>query len=170
MSPTCPARVRCSDTADPTFERLDEETDLRRRAQMLDEALEILTRAWSGQPFSYAGQFFRVRDVTMSLKPVQQPRIPIWIGGQWPRRGPVTRMLRWDGFCPYKTGPGEPWQDLTPDDVRAIRAAADGRSGGRVVRHFSWRQAQASGLGRGSRAHLVHCTGRGGVVDRMGTD
>ena len=170
MSPTCPARVRCSDTADPTFERLDEETDLRRRAQMLDEALEILTRAWSGQPFSYAGQFFRVRDVTMSLKPVQQPRIPIWIGGQWPRRGPVTRMLRWDGFCPYKTGPGEPWQDLTPDDVRAIRAAADGRSGGGSFDiSVGGRRRRADW--DADRAHISSIArAGGGVVDRMGTD
>jgi len=48
---------------------------------------------------------------------------------QMPRRGPARRMLRWDGFCPYKSGPGEPWEDLNADDVRAICAAAGERPG-----------------------------------------
>ncbi|HEV2356963.1 MAG TPA: LLM class flavin-dependent oxidoreductase [bacterium] len=112
------------DPADPTFERFGEETSARRRAQMLDEALEVLAGAWSGEAFTYTGRYFHVRDATLIPRPLQQPRIPIWIGGQWPRRGPAKRMLRWDGCCPYKTGPGEPWEDLRAEDVSAIRAAA----------------------------------------------
>lgn len=119
------------DPKDPTFERFGEETDARRRARMLDEALEVLAGAWSGEPFTYDGQYFRVRDVTLLPRPVQRPRIPIWIGGQWPLRGPVKRMVRWDGCCPYKSGPGEPWEDMIAEDVRAIRTAAGERHGNR---------------------------------------
>ena len=122
--------VGAGDPADPTYERLGEETDPRRRAHMFDEAVEIIAAAWNGQPFSYSGRFFQIRDVAMSLRPVQRPRVPIWIAGRWPGRGPARRMLRWDGCCPHKGDPGEPWQDLTPDDISAIRAAADARPAG----------------------------------------
>lgn len=44
-----------------------------------DEALEILTRAWSGERFSYEGTYHHVRDVQLNVRPIQQPRPPIWI-------------------------------------------------------------------------------------------
>lgn len=117
--------VGLGDPADPTYDRFAEETDLRRRSQILDEALDVIAGLWSGETFSYAGKHFRVRDVKLVLKPVQSPRIPIWVGGQWPKRGPARRALRWDRFCPYKSPPGVPWEDLGADDVRAIRQAAE---------------------------------------------
>src|SRR5207244_2605449 len=51
-------------------------------------------------------------------RPMQRPRIPIWVGGEYPRRGPTARAARWDGSCLYKLTAG-PW---TPDDVQALRA------------------------------------------------
>jgi alkanesulfonate monooxygenase SsuD/methylene tetrahydromethanopterin reductase-like flavin-dependent oxidoreductase (luciferase family) len=44
-----------------------------------DEALEILLRAWTGERFSYAGTFHRVRDVQLNILPLQQPRPPLWV-------------------------------------------------------------------------------------------
>ena len=38
---------------DPGFGGVGEPTDRRIRAELLDESLEILTRAWSGAPFTY---------------------------------------------------------------------------------------------------------------------
>lgn len=32
--------------------------------------------------------------------PLQKPRIPIWVGGFWPRAGPFRRAARWDGVIP----------------------------------------------------------------------
>ena len=31
---------------------------------MLDEALQVLTGLWTGEPFSHQGEHYRVRDVT----------------------------------------------------------------------------------------------------------
>jgi hypothetical protein len=57
---------------------------------------------------------------------VQQPRIPIWVGGQYPKRGPVQRAARWDGSClfiPTSYAPDQIAQrDWTPDDVRTLLA------------------------------------------------
>ncbi len=50
-----------------------EETDDRRRAQMLDESLAILTAAWSGAPVSHEGEYFTVNDIENPR--VVQPRL-----------------------------------------------------------------------------------------------
>lgn len=46
----------------------------------MDEALEIIIRAWTEERFSFEGRHFRLRDVRMTPKPVQKPRQPIWVG------------------------------------------------------------------------------------------
>jgi alkanesulfonate monooxygenase SsuD/methylene tetrahydromethanopterin reductase-like flavin-dependent oxidoreductase (luciferase family) len=79
------------------FEYFGEETDLKVRARMLDEALEVMVGLWSGKPFSYSGKYHKILEMTFLPTPVQQPRIPIWVGGYWPKKGPVRRAARWDG-------------------------------------------------------------------------
>src|SRR5262245_22059448 len=41
------------------------------------EALEIIRRAWAGEPFSYAGDFYRVDNATVAPRPYQVPHPPI---------------------------------------------------------------------------------------------
>ena len=41
------------------------------------EALDIIRRAWTGEPFSYEGQFYRVQDATVAPRPYQDPHPPI---------------------------------------------------------------------------------------------
>jgi alkanesulfonate monooxygenase SsuD/methylene tetrahydromethanopterin reductase-like flavin-dependent oxidoreductase (luciferase family) len=92
-----------------------EEEDARLRAEKLDEGLEILTGLWSGQPFKYQGKHFHLEEMTFLPPPVQQPRIPIWIGGWWPNKRPFRRAARFDGVFP-----GRLHGELTPDDWRDI--------------------------------------------------
>ena len=112
---------------DPSFTHFGEVTNGRQRGKMLDEALDVLVGLWSGQPFSYQGEYYHVSEVTLLPRPVQRPRIPIWIGGGWPLRGPTQRALRWDGSCMYKHTYGGHWQDWTPDNVRSLKALVDSR-------------------------------------------
>jgi alkanesulfonate monooxygenase SsuD/methylene tetrahydromethanopterin reductase-like flavin-dependent oxidoreductase (luciferase family) len=112
---------------DASFVRFGEESAARTRGEMLDEALEIVAGLWTGRPFSFQGKHFAVEDVTFVPSPVQQPRIPIWIGGGYPNPRPTRRAARWDGSCLYKETHGRPWENMTPDDVRALRDAAGGR-------------------------------------------
>ena len=69
--------VGLGDAWDVALANLGEQTDARARARMVDEGLEVLVALWSGEPFSYAGQFYQVRDMTMLPRPLQSPRIPI---------------------------------------------------------------------------------------------
>ena len=87
--------------SDLTYAAFGEHTGLPARAAMVDEALEMLTGLWSGQPFSYQGTHFQVSEIICLPRPVQQPRIPIWIGGGFPNPGPMRRAARWDGAVLY---------------------------------------------------------------------
>jgi len=91
------------------FDDLGEQVDLRTRAAMLDEALLVLTGLWSGVPFSHQGTHYTVRAAQFLPPPLQSPRIPIWVGGTWPLRGPIRRAARWDGVFPhYRDAAGQP--------------------------------------------------------------
>ena len=41
------------------------------------EALEIIRRGWTGEPFSYEGEFYRVKDAVVTPRPYQVPHPPI---------------------------------------------------------------------------------------------
>lgn len=114
---------------DTDFVGFGEVTATKQRAGMVDEALDVIAGLWSGEPFSYQGQHYQIQDVTFLPKPVQQPRIPIWVGGGYPLPGPLERAVRWDGSCMYKFTGGGPWQDMTPEDIRSLRAFVDERRG-----------------------------------------
>lgn len=112
------------------FGRFGEPTDDRERAAILDEALDVIVGLWTGEPFSFEGERFRVRDVTFVPTPLQRPRIPIWIAATWPHRAPLARAARFDGVVPIADPAGdEPFLDLdrVADVVREIRGrrAAD---------------------------------------------
>ena len=100
------------------FGFFDEVTDSKTRARRLDEGLDILTGLWSGQPFSYQGEQYKVmKEVTFRPTPIQTPRIPIWVGGWWPNKPPLRRAARWDGVYALKAN-GE----ITPEEWRELLA------------------------------------------------
>jgi alkanesulfonate monooxygenase SsuD/methylene tetrahydromethanopterin reductase-like flavin-dependent oxidoreductase (luciferase family) len=115
--------VGSGDPASADISSVGEATDLRTRAELLDEALEVIEGLWRGEAFSHQGRHFHVEDVTLRPRPAQQPRIPIWVGGMYTRRGPRERALRWDGGCLYRAEPPD-WEDLTPEQIREFRALA----------------------------------------------
>jgi alkanesulfonate monooxygenase SsuD/methylene tetrahydromethanopterin reductase-like flavin-dependent oxidoreductase (luciferase family) len=84
------------------FADFGEVTDPRERAQLLDEGLERLAHYWT----------------EFAPRPVQQPRIPVWIAARWPNRRPVRRAARWDGLFPIDL-PG-------PEAAAELRAEVDG--------------------------------------------
>jgi alkanesulfonate monooxygenase SsuD/methylene tetrahydromethanopterin reductase-like flavin-dependent oxidoreductase (luciferase family) len=56
------------------------------RFDLLEDALEVVTRLFTGEVVSYRGRRVSVRDAQLRPTPVQRPRPPIWIGGNGPRR------------------------------------------------------------------------------------
>ena len=105
-----------------------EPTAARERAARLDEGLEVLAGLWTGERFSYQGRHFTLDPVRFSPVPVQQPRIPVWVGGVLPAAGPVRRACRWDGMVPLRHSVTEKGQRAlvgpTPADIAAVRDQA----------------------------------------------
>ncbi|HEX4176461.1 MAG TPA: TIGR03560 family F420-dependent LLM class oxidoreductase [Acidimicrobiales bacterium] len=60
----------------PTGERFD----------LLEDALEIVTRLFTGEVVSYEGKRVSLQDASLRPVPVQKPHPPIWIGGTGPTR------------------------------------------------------------------------------------
>jgi alkanesulfonate monooxygenase SsuD/methylene tetrahydromethanopterin reductase-like flavin-dependent oxidoreductase (luciferase family) len=83
-------------------ERFGEESEPRERARLLDDGLERLTAYWGGE---------------FEPRPVQQPRIPVWVASVWPNRRPLRRAARWDGVFPIDM-PG-------PEALAEVLAAVD---------------------------------------------
>ena len=88
------------------FGNVGEETDRRVRAELLDEALDIITGLWAGQPFSHKGRHYTVTpiDFPPPPPPVQRPRVPTWCVGAWGYRKSMDRALRYDGLLPNVRG------------------------------------------------------------------
>jgi alkanesulfonate monooxygenase SsuD/methylene tetrahydromethanopterin reductase-like flavin-dependent oxidoreductase (luciferase family) len=56
------------------------------RFDLLEDALEIITRLATGEVVSYEGKVVSLKDAQMRPTPVQTPHPPIWIGGSGPKR------------------------------------------------------------------------------------
>jgi alkanesulfonate monooxygenase SsuD/methylene tetrahydromethanopterin reductase-like flavin-dependent oxidoreductase (luciferase family) len=106
---------------DGGFSKVGEPTDRKVRAGRLDEGLEILTGLWSGEPFSYEGEHYRLEEMTFLPPPIQKPRIPIWVVGAWPSERSMRRALRYEGLLAAKAGGTATEPGVTPDDIRAMR-------------------------------------------------
>ncbi|RJL26474.1 TIGR03621 family F420-dependent LLM class oxidoreductase [Bailinhaonella thermotolerans] len=51
------------------------------RVDRLAEAIAVIKGVWSGRPFTYDGEHYRVRDAEVGPVPAQRPHPPLLIGG-----------------------------------------------------------------------------------------
>lgn len=94
----------------------------RKRAQMLDEGLELLSLWWQGtsmRDLTYQGRHYQLTEMAADVpwpthKPLQQSRIPIWVvGGE--KASQVRRAASWDGALMHGS----------PEEVRQRRVAIE---------------------------------------------
>jgi probable F420-dependent oxidoreductase len=89
---------------------------MRQRGGRMEEALEILRRAWTGEEFSFDGTYYQVPRLRVTPPPVQRPRPPILVGGYSPRA--LDRAARLgDGWLAGGSGEQE-----YAEYARALRA------------------------------------------------
>ena len=74
--------------------------DYHQRGAMTDEWLEIMQALWSQQNPEYAGKFYSIDGIQFEPKPMQQPGIPIWVGGH--TRAALRRTAKY-GACWHTT-------------------------------------------------------------------
>lgn len=103
-------------------DHLDKEARYRRT----DEYLDVVTRTWtSPTAFDHHGEIYRVEDVSATVRPLQQPRIPIYFGGSSQAAYRVGGKHA-DVFALW----GEPLAE-TAEQIAAVHAAA--RAAGRTT-------------------------------------
>jgi hypothetical protein len=109
---------------DGGFFKVGEQMELRVRAELLDEGLEIMNGLWKGKPFTFSGKHYKVQKMSMLPTPVQKPRIPVWVVGVWPKEKSMQRVLSWDGIIPqkYKATPAD---TAKPSDILAVKSYID---------------------------------------------
>lgn len=70
----------------------------KQRVAVLEDALGVLQKAWTGEPFDYRGQ-----EVVVRPRPHQRPRPPLYIGGS--AEPSALRAARFgDGYMPAMPG------------------------------------------------------------------
>lgn len=86
-----------------------------KRFNMLEDALEMITRLMTGERVSFAGRCFGLENAQMLPIPVQRPHPPIWIGGNGRRRA-LPIAARW----------ADVWHSFgTPEQCVALSAHLD---------------------------------------------
>lgn len=86
--------------------------DIRQRRGRFEESLEILGRAWTGEPFDFRGRYFDLAGAQVLPVPARRPGPPLWIGGQ--ARVSVERAARaGDGWVVAWPIPEQEWRELT---------------------------------------------------------
>lgn len=106
------------------FDNFGEATDLRTRAELVDEGLDIITKMWHSEPFHHKGKHYQI-DLTDSVPKIpasiQKPRIPIWIVAAWPRPKSMKRTLCCDGIVPIVKPKGGVSRPVEPGDLQEIK-------------------------------------------------
>ncbi len=62
------------------FDRLGHSLDESR--ERFEESVDILLKAFAGEPFSYEGKYYSFGETSVFPMPIQQPHPPIWVVGQ----------------------------------------------------------------------------------------
>lgn len=85
---------------------------VRKRGAMTDEYLRIITELWAHREPSFQGHFHSFSGIKFAPRPLQQPRPPIWIGGN--SREAMLRAVRY----------GDVWSPLHLSLERVARRKA----------------------------------------------
>jgi alkanesulfonate monooxygenase SsuD/methylene tetrahydromethanopterin reductase-like flavin-dependent oxidoreductase (luciferase family) len=85
--------------------RFGEEGDPKARAKLLDDGLDRLLAYWDGE---------------FEPRPVQRPRIPIWVAARWPKRKPLRRAARYEGLFPIDLPNPDALAQMA-DELKAMR-------------------------------------------------
>lgn len=99
------------------------------RFDLLEDALEVITRLMTGERVSHKGHRFSLEDAQLLPRPVQQPHPPIWIGGTGPRRTLPLAARFADVWHAY----GSP-ESLRGPSQRLDRLAQDEGRDGKTIR------------------------------------
>ena len=115
---------------------------VRTRVSKLTEGLTVMRKLWSEENVTFHGRHYHMEGVNMQPKPVQQPSIPIIMGGRadavlrrsaeladgWVaggRGGPEEFNLAWEQVCTYARAAGKDPETLDSAKLMYITVGDD---------------------------------------------
>jgi probable F420-dependent oxidoreductase len=98
--------------------------DYEQRADLFDEALDVIRAIWTTDDVSFEGKHFSARGITAHPRPVSDPHPPIWVGGN---TGAARRRVaqKGDGWCPFPA-PAALAQTARTATIDSVQGLADG--------------------------------------------
>jgi alkanesulfonate monooxygenase len=109
------------------------------------EFLSIVRGAWSGTPYDFSGDYYKVQGATVMAPP--EPRPDVYFGGSSPAAGPIAARyadvyLTW-GEPPAQVADKIAWiRDLAADQGRILRFGIRLHVISRDTAEEAWRQAR----------------------------
>lgn len=108
----------------------DVPTDIHTRAELMDEGIDLLDAFYRSKQFDYNGKHHHLKltlldEMHYPPPPVQQPRLPIWVVGVWPRMKSMQRVLKCDGLIPHLMNDEGKFVDVTPAALREMKRYVD---------------------------------------------
>jgi len=77
---------------------------VNQRGARTDDALEVITRAWTETDVTYEGRYTTLKNFSLKPLPIQKPRPPIWVSGR--TDAAMKRAAKYgDGWLPYMYTP-----------------------------------------------------------------
>ncbi|MEF8813465.1 MAG: LLM class flavin-dependent oxidoreductase [Halovenus sp.] len=77
--------------AEPLYTTFGEPRGSTTLGEKYDEALDVITDLWSGEPFSYDGDHYTVDEATMLPTPCRNRASLVVMGCWWPNKKPFAR-------------------------------------------------------------------------------
>ncbi len=105
------------------------QTDIEKSHLIFREQLEIVLKAWTGDRFSHAGEFFQIPELECLPTPVQKPHPPIWIAALSPD------TMEWAGLNDYPMLTDQFSPVYRIEKSREIYRTAAQRAGNDIGRH-----------------------------------
>lgn len=118
------------------FSGTGEQSDAKIRGAMLDESLDVLKAAWSGEQVQHRGRHYVLDGLTLRPTPVQEPRPPVWVAVRFGNTAPLRRAARYDGMFPINIDHPDNLSEIgaelarfRPQDAGPFDVAVGGRPG-----------------------------------------
>lgn len=103
---------------------------VNQRGSRTDDALEVITRTWTGTDVTYDGRYTKLENFSLKPLPIQKPRPPIWVSGR--SEAAMRRAAKYaDGWLPYMYTP-----EQLAGSIEKIRAY--GEEEGRDMSDFTF--------------------------------
>jgi probable F420-dependent oxidoreductase len=95
--------------------------DITTRLRMLDEALTVMRMLWTQERTTFEGEFYRFQDAVLHPKPLQQPHMPILLGGSG--RGLLRLAAKHADYINLISDAGKPGYISLAENARMTDAA-----------------------------------------------